>query len=217
MFISFEGIEGSGKTTALTYLADFLQARGYDCLRTREPGGCALGRNLRSVLLDKRTRRLSGRAELFLFLADRAQHVAEVLRPALEAGQVVLCDRYTDSTLAYQGYGRGLDIDILRQLNQTATGGVQPDLTILFDLPVRCGLQRAARRNRDAGTAVAEGRFDSESLDFHERVRRGYRELAADEPERFALVDAAQPLEDVGLQCCSALEAHLRLRGQGLE
>ncbi|MBQ9407147.1 MAG: dTMP kinase [Desulfovibrio sp.] len=217
MFISFEGIEGAGKTTALNYLADLLQSRGHDCLSTREPGGCTLGRNLRSILLDARTRHLSGRAELFLFLADRAQHVAEIIRPALEAGQVVLCDRYTDSTLAYQGYGRGQDIDYLRRLNQAATGGLQPELTLLFDLPVRCGLMRAGERNRAEGLILVEGRFDSESLDFHERVRQGYRALAEEEPQRVAIVDAAQPPEDVVLQCRSALEAHLHARGQSLD
>lgn len=160
---------------------------------TREPGGCNLGRSLRSILLDGRTRGLSSRAELFLFLADRAQHVAEIVRPALEAGQIVLCDRYTDSTLAYQGYGRGLDTEYLRRLNDAATGGLAPDLTLLLDLPVRCGLGRAGERNRIKGLVVSEGRFDSESLDFHERVRTGYRALAEEEPERFAIIDAAQP------------------------
>ena len=149
MFISFEGIEGAGKSTAINYLAGFLQANGLDPLCTREPGGCALGRSLRSLLLDARTRELSSRAELFLFLADRAQHVAEIIRPALEAGQTVLCDRYTDSTLAYQGYGRGLDTEYLHRLNQAATGGLQPELTLLLDLPVRCGLMRAGERNMD--------------------------------------------------------------------
>jgi len=164
-----------------------------------------------------RTGGLASRAELFLFLADRAQHVTEVIRPALEAGQVVLCDRFTDSTLAYQGYGRGLDTEYLRSLNIAATGGLEPDLTLLLDLPVRCGLERAGERNRSAGMVIAEGRFDSESLDFHERVRRGYRALAEEEPERFAIIDASQPPEDVVLQCRSAIEAYLRRRGRGLD
>ena len=143
MFVTFEGIEGAGKSTAINYLAGFLQENGHDPLCTREPGGCALGRSLRSILLDARTRELSSRAELFLFLADRAQHVAEIIRPALEAGQTVLCDRYTDSTLAYQGHGRGLDTEYLRRLNQAASGGLQPDLTLLLDLPVPCGRANA--------------------------------------------------------------------------
>ena len=217
MFISFEGIEGSGKSTAQRLLAEHLQGLGYDPLLTREPVGCALGRSLRPILLDARTRGLSSRAELYLFLADRAQHVAEVIRPALEAGQTVLCDRYADSTLAYQGYGRGLDPEHLRRINDMATGGLMPDLTLLLDLPVHCGLERAGLRNREEGTVLSEGRFDAESLEFHERVRQGYRSLAAEEPERFAIIDAAQPPEDVVLQCISAVEASLRQRGRGLD
>ena len=217
MFISFEGIEGSGKSTAQRLLAEHLQGLGYDPLLTREPGGCALGRSLRPILLDARTRGLSSRAELYLFLADRAQHVAEVIRPALEAGQTVLCDRYADSTLAYQGYGRGLDPEHLRRINDMATGGLMPDLTLLLDLPVHCGLERAGLRNREEGTVLSEGRFDAESLEFHERVRQGDRSLAAEEPERFAIIDAAQPPEDVVLQCLSAVEASLRQRGRGLD
>ena len=217
MFISFEGIEGWGKSTAQRLRAEHLQGLGYDPLLTREPGGCALGRSLRPILLDARTRGLSSRAELYLFLADRAQHVAEVIRPALEAGQTVLCDRYADSTLAYQGYGRGLDPEHLRRINDMATGGLMPDLTLLLDLPVHCGLERAGLRNREEGTVLSEGRFDAESLEFHERVRQGYRSLAAEEPERFAIIDAAQPPEDVVLQCISAVEASLRQRGRGLD
>ena len=217
MFISFEGIEGSGKSTAQRLLAEHLQGLGYAPLLTREPGGCALGRSLRPILLDARTRGLSSRAELYLFLADRAQHVAEVIRPALEAGQTVLCDRYADSTLAYQGYGRGLDPEHLLRINDMATGGLMPDLTLLLDLPVHCGLERAGLRNREEGTVLSEGRFDAESLEFHERVRQGYRSLAAEEPERFAIIDAAQPPEDVVLQCLSAVEASLRQRGRGLD
>ena len=217
MFISFEGIEGSGKSTAQRLLAEHLQGLGYDPLLTREPGGCALGRSLRPILLDARTRGLSSRAELYLFLADRAQHVAEVIRPALEAGQTVRCDRYADYTLAYQGYGRGLDPEHLRRINDMATGGLMPDLTLLLDLPVHCGLERAGLRNREEGTVLSEGRFDAESLEFHERVRQGFRSLAAEEPERFAIIDAAQPPEDVVLQCISAVEASLRQRGRGLD
>ena len=166
MFVTFEGIEGSGKSTALRLLAGLL--------------------SLRPILLDARTRGLSSRAELHLFLADRAQHVAEIIRPALEAGQTVLCDRFSDSTLAYQGYGRGHDVERLRRINAQATGGLAPDLTLLLDLSVSEGLERAGERNRAEGTVVSEGRFDAESLDFHERVRAGYLALAEAEPERMA-------------------------------
>lgn len=217
MFITFEGIEGAGKSTAIGQLSDFLRNHGHDPLCTREPGGSVLGRSLRSLLLNTRTGSLASRAELYLFLADRAQHVAEVIRPALEAGQVVLCDRYTDSTLAYQGYGRGLDIERLRSLNDMATGSLAADLTLLLDLPVREGLERAGERNKTLGTVLAEGRFDAESLDFHSRIRAGYLSLAKEEPDRFAIVDASQSPEDVALQCRSAIENCLRQRGKGLE
>lgn len=216
MFVTFEGIEGSGKSTALRMLADHLQALGHDPVRTREPGGSALGRSLRPILLDARTRGLSSRAELYLFLADRAQHVAEVIRPALEAGQTVLCDRYADSTLAYQGYGRGHDVERLARVNEQATAGLAPDLTLLLDLPVALGLERAGERNREEGTMVSEGRFDAESLDFHERVRAGYLALAVAEPERIAIIDACRPPDEVLLQCLSALEARLAREDSGL-
>lgn len=217
MFITFEGIEGSGKSTALTLLAQELERRGFDVLRTREPGGCGLGRAIRPILLDARTRSLNMRAELYLFLADRAQHVAEVIRPALEAGQIVLCDRYTDSTLAYQGYGRGLDPEKLRRINEMATGGLAPDLTLLMDLPVGLGLERAGLRNQRQGTVLSEGRFDAESMDFHERVRQGYLALAEEEPQRIACINAEQRPEDVLLQALSAVEDYLGRSGRGLE
>ena len=216
MFVTFEGIEGSGKSTALRLLAAHLQERGHDPVLTREPGGSTLGRSLRPILLDARTRGLSSRAELHLFLADRAQHVAEIIRPALEAGQTVLCDRFSDSTLAYQGYGRGHDVERLRRINLQATGGLAPDLTLLLDLSVAEGLERAGERNRVEGTVVSEGRFDSESLDFHERVRAGYLALAESEPERIAVIDATQDTEDVLLQCLSALEARLPQHENGI-
>lgn len=216
MFITFEGIEGSGKSTSLTLLAQELERRGFDVLRTREPGGCGLGRAIRPILLDARTRCLNMRAELYLFLADRAQHVAEVIRPALEAGQIVLCDRYTDSTLAYQGYGRGLDPEKLRRINEMATGGLVPDLTLLMDLPVGLGLERAGLRNQRQGTVLSEGRFDAESMDFHERVRQGYLALAEEEPQRIACINAEQRPEDVLMQSLSAVEDYLGHSGLSL-
>ena len=210
MFISFEGIEGAGKSTAMALLAEALRLRGHDVVETREPGGCSLGRLLRPILLDARTDGLSSRAELFLFLADRAQHVHSQIRPALEAGNIVLCDRFTDSTLVYQGAGRGLDPDALRDINLLATGGLAPNLTFLLDLPVTLGLERAGIRNRREGTVISEGRFDSESLNFHERIRQGYLALAAEEPNRIAIIDAQQPADDILLQCLSATEEAMR-------
>ena len=197
MFVTFEGIEGSGKSTALRGLADALVAQGRKVVQTQEPGGCTLGTTLRAVLLDARTQNLSERAELHLFLADRAQHVHEVVRPALEAGSVVLCDRFCDSTFAYQGYGRRLDLTMLRQLNEQATDGLVPDLTILFDLPVETGLARARSRNAAEGKTRNEGRFEAEKLAFHQRVREGFLALAAAEPQRFRIIDASQGPQQV--------------------
>ncbi len=209
MFISFEGIEGSGKSTCMRLLAEHLERHGYSVLTTREPGGSALGRTLRHMLLDVRTTRLTNRAELFLFLADRAQHVTEVIRPALEEGQVVLCDRYVDSTLVYQGYGRGIDVDMLRQLNAHAATALMPDLTLLLDVPVEEGLARAGQRNQEEGTVISEGRFEAESMVFHGRVREGYLALAEEEPKRIVRIDATQPPEDVLLSCVSVVERWL--------
>lgn len=217
MFITLEGIEGSGKSTAQRMLAEHLEDKGYFVVSTREPGGSALGRKLRAMLLDARTTKLRNRAELFLFLADRAQHVSEVIRPALDEGHLVLCDRYADSTISYQGYGRGMDIDQLVQVNDLAISGLWPQLTLLFDLAPQVGLERAGRRNHEEGTIISEGRFDAESMAFHTRVREGYLERAAAEPDRFAIIDASRPADDVFLQCISAIEAKLQEFGAVVE
>ena len=169
MFLTVEGIEGAGKSTFIGLLEDELVKRGVDFLRTREPGGCALGRQIRPLLLDV-SQNVSDRAELFLFLADRAQHVADTIRPALERGQWVICDRYADSTIAYQGYGRGMDPEELQRLNDYATGGLWPDITFLLDLPVEEGLGRALARNGREGLTKSEGRFEAEALAFHQRI-----------------------------------------------
>jgi dTMP kinase len=197
MFIAFEGIEGAGKSVVLKRAAAVLRGRGLPVLVTREPGGTVFGRNLRAMLLDARGPERSPQAELLLFLADRAQHVREIILPALAEGSVVLCDRYADSTLAYQGYGRGISLDRLLSLNEFATGGLWPDLTLLFDLPPRVGLARAERRNREDGAALLEGRFEAERAGFHERVREGYLRLAETFPERYALVDASASEDEV--------------------
>ena len=160
MFITFEGIEGSGKSTVLTRVQEHLENQGYEVVRTLEPGGSRLGRQLRRILLDMESRDLTGESELFLYLADRAQHVATVIRPALEAGKIVLSDRYADSTVVYQGYGRGLDPKLLHTFNDVAVSGLWPDLTLLFDLPPEVGLKRALTRNVREGKADSEGRFE---------------------------------------------------------
>ncbi len=209
MFITFEGIEGSGKSTQIALLARRLQAAGRTVVATRQPGGCELGKTLRAILLSLETRDLDSRAELFLYLADRAQHVAEVIRPARDAGHVVLCDRFADSTVAYQGYGRGLDVSLLASLNEVAVGGTWPRLTVLLDLDPGQGLGRARERNRNAGTDNAEGRFEAEHLDFHRRVREGYLALARLHPGRFVTIDAGQDTAAVAAAVFEAVAARL--------
>ena len=174
MFITLEGIEGSGKTTLIENLADVFRTLNHEVLVTREPGGCALGRELRQMLLNPETE-ICPEAELFLFLADRAQHVAEVIRPALKRGEVVLCDRYADSTVVYQGYGRGLDIEKLRSLNDVAIGGLWPDRTFVLDMDPADALKRARRRNAELGLSEKEGRFEAEQMPFHTRIREGFK------------------------------------------
>ena len=163
MFITLEGIEGSGKGSVIADLAAHLREVGRDVLLTREPGGCPLGEALRAQLLDMRNAGITAEAELFLYLADRAQHVREVIVPAMQAGKLVLCDRYSDSTLAYQGYGRGRDPDLLRSLDDFASGGLKPDLTLLLDLPAEIGLARARARNELENKVESEGRFEAET------------------------------------------------------
>ena len=180
--ITFEGVEGAGKTTLAQHLADWLRAQGVSVRLTREPGGSPLGEHLRPLLLHEP---LDAWAELFLFLADRRQHTLQVILPALEQGAWVLCDRYADSTLVYQGYGRELDIALIRRLNALATGDLTPDLTVLIDLPVEDALARANAPNR----------FEAETLAFHTRIREGYLQLACAEPRRFLVLDGLQPLE----------------------
>ena len=189
MFVTVEGVEGAGKSTLLGLLAGEFERRGLPFLRTREPGGCALGSRIRPLLLDVSSK-VDERAELFLFLADRAQHVAETIRPALASGAWVLCDRYADSTIAYQGYGRGMDVELLQRLNDYATGGLWPDKTLLLDLPVEAGLSRALARNGREGLSQSEGRFEAEEKAFHQRIREGFLARAVRWPERFCVLDA---------------------------
>jgi dTMP kinase len=193
-FITFEGIEGSGKTTLSRWLADWLTTQNLPTLFTCEPGGSELGNALRQLLLHNPTDPLT---ELFLFLADRSHHVRTVIQPALAQGTWVICDRYADSTLAYQGYGRGLDIEMLRQLNALATDQLNPDLTFLIDMPVEQALARTTQPNR----------FEGESVAFHQRVREGYLQLAESEPHRFVILNGSQPLETLQQQIQHALHA----------
>ena len=193
MFITLEGPEGSGKTSQLPGLAETLRSHGYALLTTREPGGTSIGDQIRQVLFDLDNKTIHPRTEILLFQASRAQLVEEIIRPALKAGTIVLCDRYADSTLAYQGYGHGVDLDALRQIVSFATGGLKPDLTVFLDVPVEEGLKR---RNKGGDW----NRLDDYDLAFHRRVRAGYAELIAAEPDRWVVVNSAQPPQTVAAE-----------------
>ena len=209
-FITFEGGDGTGKTTQLKALESHLIARRKPCIATREPGGTSLGRLIRQALLEVSNQPITSPAELFLYLADRAQHMQEIILPALEQGKVVLCDRHTDSTLAYQGYGRGIDLALLRRLNEIASRGIRPDLTLLFDCPVEIGLSRTARRQSQPATLRSrEDRFETEKIEFHEKVRHGFLELAKAEPQRFRVIDAARSAADVGQEIIDIIDREL--------
>lgn len=210
-FITFEGGDGSGKTTQLKRLEAWLKFQGWACVVTREPGGTALGQTLRKLLLEVAETPVVPAAELFLYLADRAQHVQEVIRPALDRGDIVLCDRYTDSTLAYQGYGRGIDLNVLRQQNALAHGGLAPDLTLLFDSPVQIGLSRTARRHAESASSLgAEDRFEREKIEFHEKLRAGFLEMAHAEPGRFRVLDATRSIEEIAQEVQAIIERELK-------
>nr|BAL54585.1 dTMP kinase [uncultured prokaryote] len=186
-FITFEGIEGSGKSTQVGLLADALSKKGIRCIKTREPGGTPLGEKIREILL-KTTSPIGPMTELLLYLSARAEHIRQVIIPALNSGIWVISDRYCDATLAYQGFGRGLDIAEISQMNKLVTGGLLPDLTFLLDIPAELGLKRAMERLRQKGGSP--DRLESESLEFHRRVRDGYLRIAQMEPERIKVIDA---------------------------
>jgi len=197
MFITFEGIEGCGKTTQAKKLKNYLEEQGKTVLLTREPGGSDLGITLRKILLSMETENITQETELFLYLADRSQHVREVIKPALAEKKVVISDRYTDSTVAYQGYGRGIDPNVIHLLNELATTKLMPDLTFLLDLPVEIGLRRALARNLQDKVAREEGRIEAESFEFHHKVREGYLTWAALHKDRIVIINADQTPEEV--------------------
>jgi dTMP kinase len=206
MFITLEGPEGSGKTSQLPALAAYLRAAGYDVLVTREPGGTAVGDQIREILMNLQNVSIIPRTEILLFLAARAQHVDEVIRPALASGKVVLCDRFGDSTLAYQGFGHKTDLETLQALLHFSTGGLKPDLTLLVDVPVEMGIERKLDNSSEWN------RLDAYDLAFHERVRQGYFALAEAEPERWMIIDATEDKEHV--QQALRIVIMARLTGQ---
>lgn len=212
LFVTFEGGEGTGKTTQLKALLAHLRAAGWDAIETRDPGGTPIGKQIRGLLLDPENTRMAAASELFLYEASRAQLVHEVIRPALHAGRIVLCDRFTDSTVAYQGSGRGLDLDLIARLNALATDGVRPDLTFLLDLDPEVGLVRATQRVTQR--QERHDRIEEEVLAFHQRVRAGYRAIAAAEPGRVAVLDAARGMAEIEGDIRRRVEELLRRSGR---
>lgn len=203
MFITFEGSEGSGKSTQIKMLAAYLRQRGYEVLVTREPGGTHIGEQVRRSLHDVENKEMTAEAEALLYSASRSQLVREVIVPALERGEIVICDRFADSTIAYQGFGRQLDLEALGTINQFATGGLKPDLTILFDIDVEEGLSR-----RSAG-GEEMNRMDLQEIAFYKRVRNGYMELVQQEPDRWVTVDASRPPDEIQNAVRRSVEARL--------
>ena len=202
--ITFEGIEGSGKTTQLVRVAKLLREDGHRVVETREPGGTPFAERVRELLLSSAVKPIAPECEAFLILACRSQHVAHVIQPALKEGAVVLCDRFSDSTLAYQGYARGLDLQLLRKLDRFATGRLTPDLTLLFDVPVPLGL---ARRH-----GTEQNRLDRESRSFHEKVRQGFLALAARHPRRIRVIDGRSDPETIAAEVTSIVRRFLKTR-----
>lgn len=192
-FVTFEGPEGAGKTTAMSGVAERLKQDGHSVLMTREPGSGTIGQAIRKIVLE--SEHVPPICELFLFLADRSQHVSLEIKPALERGEVVLCDRYADSTIVYQGHGRGLELPMLRNLNHTVTEGLEPNLTVLLDVDVQTGLARLASKDR----------LDREPIEFHERIRRGFLDEAWRDPDRWLIIDATKPPEEIAEEIASAI------------
>jgi dTMP kinase len=212
-FITFEGIDGCGKSTQLRMLASVLRLRQLEVVTTREPGGTPLGQKLRHALLEAEGQ-VDPLAELLLYAADRAQHVRALVRPALASNHIVLSDRYADATVAYQGAGRGFEPSLIKEVVELATGGLKPDLTLLFDLPVEEARERASNRTRNGR---AGDRLDSEDAAFHQRVREAYLKIAAAEPERFRVVDAAASVEETHTLVLNLVMPFLENRGQRSE
>lgn len=204
LFITFEGGEGSGKTTVLNRLNEYLQSKGYETVLTREPGGTPISEQIRNVILDKANTMMDSRTEALLYAASRRQHLVEKVWPSLKQNKIVLCDRYLDSSLAYQGVARGLGIDEVLNMNMYATEGTFPDITLFFDIEPKLGLERIAKNNKRE-----VNRLDLEVMSFHEQVRNAFLELARRYPNRYRIIDASKPLEDVVAQAISVIEKEL--------
>lgn len=199
LFITFEGADGCGKSTQMQLLKEYLINKGYEIVETREPGGKGLGEKIREILLNY-DGEVSNRCESFLFLADRAQNIDVIVKPAIQQGKIVLCDRHTDSSVAYQGYGRGLDIKEINRLNNLSTGGLKPDLTYVFDVDIETSMQRVGSE---------KDRMENSGKEFFNRVRQGYLELAKQEPKRIRVIDSTKTIEDVFADVLKELDALL--------
>lgn len=210
-FITFEGPEGSGKTTQLLLLAKHLKEKGHSVVVTREPGGTPISEKIRNILLETHGLELGDRTELLLMVASRAQNTDEIIMPALRQGKVVLCDRYSDSTLAYQSYGRGLDLKEARNMCLYATKGLQPDLTFLIDIEPEKGLERAVVSARGKNPAGSHDRMESQGIEFHRKVREGFLKLAEAEPKRFVVLDGSKPIEVINMEIVNKVTAFLRI------
>ncbi len=209
MFITLEGIEGSGKTTQMQQLSTYVENRGHSCVLTREPGGTALGEKIRTILLDPASSELVPTAELLLYMADRAQHINTLIKPCLAEGNIVLCDRYFDATVVYQGFARGLDTGFICNLHRLILDDLKPDMTFLLDLSPRIGLARAWKQLDNGTRSGTESRFEEETISFHEKVRAGYLELARRQPERIRVVDGSQDKKQVQVDIRDALAEYL--------
>ena len=214
-FITFEGIEGSGKTTQIKLLAKHLELLGYQVVMTREPGGCPISDKIRSILLDADNQNMCSLTELFLYAAARAQHVTEIIKPALESGCIVLCDRFTDATIAYQSCGRGLERNAIETLNQLACQTFYPDLTVLIDCDPDIGLMRAKKRI-EAASGPREERFELEALEFHRRVRDGYLGMALQEPQRFLKIEGSGAITDIFETIAEQVQIRLKDENRGV-
>lgn len=215
LFITFEGVEGSGKTSQIQRLKKYLTQKGIPCKATREPGGSPIGEKVRKILLNPEHREMTPMTELLLYEAARAQHVKEVLEPLLKKGGVILCDRFCDASVAYQGYGRRIDLKLVASLNRLASHGIKPDVTFLLDCPTAVGLNRALQRNRTL-RQEREERFEREEIQFHRRVRRGYLAIARKEPRRVKVIDTREGEEKV-FEKIRKIVDNLSVRGRGVK
>ena len=222
MFITFEGGEGTGKSTQIELISQYLQNCGRQYLLTREPGGTKIGRSIRSILLNSNTKALDPKAELLLYAADKVQHIETVIKPALQSGKIVLCDRFADSTVAYQGYARELNMDLIENINKIVLDNLKPDITFLLDLLPEVGLSRAFSRIKDhAANKINddvninkyddESRFEREELDFHKRIRKGFLKIAKMEPNRFIIIDASKDKFKINSEITAHIRAHKKI------